>query len=372
MREGAPTSNRERSNGETRRQFVKFSFFKLDPTYRRLPATRQRLAKLECVGAIQTFHRRMLIRSYSLVGLRGDADFMLWQVADAPDAFQELMTAIRNTELGRYLEMPHSLLAITRRSAYAIGSAAREAEAEDRTVIAPSEHKYLFVYPFVKTRAWYGLPFEERQQMMTEHIRVGRKYPQIKLNTTYSFGIDDQEFVVAFEGDNPADFVDLVMELRESEASRYTLRDTPMFTCRSLPLAETLDTLGGPPIADQVGTDVNDADGWVDVMDLTELPPGSSASAVADGQWVALFNVGGQIYAIANRCPHARGPLSEGVVECEGERRTVICPWHYSRFDLATGAVVDGMARDPATPFDTEIRGGTIYVRARTTAGQPA
>src|SRR5207237_1293763 len=135
------------------------------------------------------------------------------------EPFRELMTAILNTSFAPYLEMPYSLFAITRRSIYDIGGEVNGKSAEDRIVITPGEHKYLFVYPFVKTRAWYALPFEKRQEMMGEHIRAGRKYPQIRLNTTYSYGIDDQEFVVAFEGDNPSDFVDLVMELRDSEAS---------------------------------------------------------------------------------------------------------------------------------------------------------
>src|SRR2546423_1669724 len=106
------------------------------------------------------------------------------------------------------------------------------------------EAKHEFVYPFVKTREWYSLPVEQRQEMMDEHIRVGTKYRSVKLHTTYSFGLDDQEFVVAFETDYPSDFLDLVQELREAKASRYTLRDTPMFTCRQLPLAECLDELG--------------------------------------------------------------------------------------------------------------------------------
>ena len=80
---------------------------------------------------------------------------------------------------------------------------------------------------------------------MNEHIAIGHKYPSVKLNTTYSFGLDDQEFVLAFETDNPADFLDLVMELRESESSRYTLRDTPIFTCVRRTIDETLDLLGG-------------------------------------------------------------------------------------------------------------------------------
>ena len=85
---------------------------------------------------------------------------------------------------------------------------------------------------------------EERRRMMAEHIRVGLKYPSVSLNTTYSFGIDDQEFVVAFETDEITDFLDLVQELRETEASAYTLRDTPMYTCMSESIEDILMNLG--------------------------------------------------------------------------------------------------------------------------------
>jgi chlorite dismutase len=115
---------------------------------------------------------------------------------------------------------------------------------EDRAHLVPGKYKYFFVYPFVKKREWYLLPMEERQKMMDEHIRIGNKYPSVKLNTTYSFGLDDQEFVVAFETDVPSDFLDLVQELRESQGSLYTLRDTPIITCLRKTVHEVLDDLG--------------------------------------------------------------------------------------------------------------------------------
>lgn len=354
-------NSRAPDNGGGGRQYVKFSFFKLDNSFRRLPDDRQRAAKLEFVSSIRQFNRRMLLRSYSLVGLRGDCDFMLWQVAANPEPLQELMTAILNTGLAPYLEMPYSLFAITRRSIYDIGEDVGGEPAQDRIVITPGEHQYLFVYPFVKTRSWYALPFEKRQEMITEHIRIGRKYPQIRLNTTYSYGIDDQEFVVAFEGDHPGDFVDLVMELRDSEAGMYTLRDTPTFTCRSLPLPEVMDSLGGTPIASDVALAEGDADGWLDVLPLDDLPQGASAQVYYAGRQIALFNAGGQIYAISNRCSHARGPLSEGALQA-GEC-SVVCPWHYAKFDLKTGQVVDGVAASPVPTFETAVRDGVIYLR---------
>ena len=96
----------------------------------------------------------------------------------------------------------------------------------------------------MKTRAWYRLPKEERQRQMTEHIAMGHRFPSVKINTTYSFGLDDQEFVVAFESDSVSDFLDLVHEMRESEASTHTVRDVPSFTCIAMPPAEMVAALG--------------------------------------------------------------------------------------------------------------------------------
>ena len=91
-----------------------------------------------------------------------------------------------------------------------------------------------------KKRVWYRLPYERRKAMMIEHFTIGHRYPQVKINTAYSFGLDDQEFVVAFECDEPSAFLDLVMELRESQASRYTERETPIFTCVRMAPADAL------------------------------------------------------------------------------------------------------------------------------------
>ena len=119
-----------------------------------------------------------------------------------------------------------------------------EGQESSRTRIIPGESKYLFVYPFVKSREWYLLPREKRQEMMDRHIAVGHKYATVKINTTYSFGLDDQEFVLGFETDSPQDFLDLVMALRETEASRFTVRDTPIFTCVREDIPKILEKLG--------------------------------------------------------------------------------------------------------------------------------
>ena len=112
--------------------------------------------------------------------------------------------------------------------------------------IVPKESPYLVVYPFVKVRRWYELPLTDRQRAMDEHIAIGRQeFPGIKNHTAYSFGIDDQEFMTAFECDEPADFMHLMLRLRDSEASRYTERDTPIFVGQHVDIREALNRLDG-------------------------------------------------------------------------------------------------------------------------------
>ncbi|MBI4543470.1 MAG: chlorite dismutase family protein, partial [Gemmatimonadetes bacterium] len=158
-----------------RRQVVRYAFYHLDPTWRRLPAADQAAHKAEFAATIEGFAARMLLRTYSLVGVRGDADVLLWQVAEGVDTLQALQAALNRTRLGAHLAVPYSYLAMTRRSIYV--SPEEPGGAADRTLVRPGDAQYLFVYPFVKTRAWYRLSKAARQGMMDEHIAVGRKYP---------------------------------------------------------------------------------------------------------------------------------------------------------------------------------------------------
>jgi chlorite dismutase/nitrite reductase/ring-hydroxylating ferredoxin subunit len=340
-----------------KRQVVRFAFYKLDSAWRRLSAERQASSKIELGETIERFAGRLLLRPYGLVGMRGDCDFLLWQVAEDLDSLVALQTALNGTDLGAYLTAPYSYLAMTRRSIYEFPE---DPGQPSRLVIRPSDARYLFVYPFVKTRAWYMLPKAERQAMMDEHVRVGRQYPSIRLNTTYSYGLDDQEFIVAFEGDNPALFLDLVMELRESKASSYTLRDTPTLTCVQMSLWDMLDTLGGAGSVQAVSRRPTRADGYTPVATLADVPPGTGRRVYAGGDAVALFNVNGTVHAIANRCSHARASLSEGTVDAA--RCAVTCPWHEGIFSLETGQVLGGPPALPVATFRVKLEGDTILI----------
>jgi chlorite dismutase len=217
-----------------------YTLYKAAPAWLLLPKAERSRAIAEYLAAVDDFKERATVRSYSTIGLRRDTDFLLWIAAREMETVRQLMEALRKTGMAPHLENTYSYLAVTRESQYVRAHTDDEVE----VTMQPGQSKYLFVYPFVKTREWYLLPMEERRRMMAEHIRIGHKFPSIRINTAYSFGLDDQDFVVAFEGDDPKEFVTLLMRLRETEASRYTVRDTPQHTCARQPLEQILAALG--------------------------------------------------------------------------------------------------------------------------------
>ncbi len=234
----------ETGSGDDRRQYVNFGFHKVDPAWRRLPAEDRKRGKCQFIDVVKSYEQDVMVIAYSLVGIRGDCDFMLWRIGYDLLKFQEMTAKLLATDLGKYLTTPYSYLSMTKRSVY-VDKHQHPGQEGARLKLIPGQFRYLFVYPFVKSKAWYRLTKHARQGMMDEHIEIGHRYPTVRLNTTYSFGLDDQEFIVAFESDKPEHFVDLVMELRHSEATSYTVRDTPTFTCVHRELEETLDLLGG-------------------------------------------------------------------------------------------------------------------------------
>ncbi len=220
-------------------QYVAYSFFRVDPAWRRLPIEERVAHKEAFAEVIEAWSERMdALRVYSVTGVRPDTDFFLWKITQRYADLGELGAALNATPLAGWLETPYSYLATTKPSQYTSARRARK--------VVPKGSPYLVVYPFVKVRRWYELPLEDRQRAMDEHIAIGREeFPGIKNHTTYSFGIDDQEFMTAFECDEPADFMHLMLRLRESEASRYTERDTPIFVGQHVTIREALAALDG-------------------------------------------------------------------------------------------------------------------------------
>ena len=220
-------------------QYVAYSFFRVDPAWRRLPAEERQAAKDAFADTVEELADRFdHLRAYTTTGVRPDTDFFLWKITERYEALGELGAALNATPLAGWLETPYAYLATTKASQYTSARKARK--------LVPQGSPYLVVYPFVKVRPWYSLSDDDRQRAMDEHIRIGREeFPGIKNHTSYSFGIDDQEFMTAFECEEPADFMHLMLRLRDSEASAYTERDTPIFVGRHVTIREALAALDG-------------------------------------------------------------------------------------------------------------------------------
>lgn len=218
--------------------FINYLAYKVDAAWRSLSDGSKEAAILQAADVLEHFQKHTVIKTYSMLGLREDADFLLRVITKELPSMQDFVSALYKTQLGKYIDNTHSYLAVTRESPYT------KDHQHDDNFTPTYKEDYLFVYPFVKTRDWYLLPFTERKRIMDEHIRIGHDFPNVKINTSYSFGMDDQDFVVAFDTDSPRDFVSLVMKLRETESSKYTLRDTPMLTGIKKNFKEILESLG--------------------------------------------------------------------------------------------------------------------------------
>ena len=181
---------------------------------------------------------------YSLVGTRSDADLLLWLVGPDADALRVAESRLAATALWAWSTRPYGYLAARRKSKY-LGEHEHPGMEHRGSAGPVGDKPYVVVYPMTKKRAWYALPLEERTRIMGAHFAVGHKYPDIRIHTGYSFGIDDHEFVVSFEANDPREFLTLVADLRETESSAYTERETPIFVGAAMPIAEALDLIDG-------------------------------------------------------------------------------------------------------------------------------
>jgi chlorite dismutase len=178
---------------------------------------------------------------YSSVGLEPGVDLLFWRTAPSVDALEESAARVLRTGLGRWMTVRHSLIGRIGPSQYV-----RKPTDQEQSLFVGERSRYLIVYPFTKSTEWYLLSREARQGVMNEHIRVGHEYPMVRQALAYSFGLDSQEFVVAYETDDLVAFGDLVRALRGTESRRSTVSDTPILLGIHRPLEEILTLLGAP------------------------------------------------------------------------------------------------------------------------------
>jgi chlorite dismutase len=160
---------------------------------------------------------------YSTVGFRADADLMLWLVAGSADALQEALVSFRRTAIGRRLRQTWSFMGVVKPAEFT-------ADHSPAFVRGEPPATYACVYPFVRTSEWYLLPREDRAAMLREHGEIGREFPDVLANTTSAFGLNDWEWILAFEAERLDRIVDCIRRLREAEARRFTKEEVPFVT----------------------------------------------------------------------------------------------------------------------------------------------
>jgi chlorite dismutase len=220
------------------KQFVNFMFFRMNPEWRKLNPDTKSIFKSEFQSVFDKFRDDFLLFTYSLVGFDSKADIMFWRIGTSLDLIQEMTAKLYRTSLGSFFEIADNYLSVTKRMMFVSD------EPEDRSHVLAGAKKYHFVYPCAKHRDWYDMSGDERDAMIEENFMVGKRFQNIKIHMTHAFGFSEQEYVISFETDEPKDFLALAEELRQTPASKLTLRGMPVYTCRQRTLMECLDALG--------------------------------------------------------------------------------------------------------------------------------
>jgi len=208
------------------KQFINFMFLRVNPDWRKLDGETKNTYKAEFVRIFDTFRHNFLLYTYSLVGFDSKADLMFWRVGTSLDLLQDMTAKLYRTNLGSFIETTDNYLSVTKRMMFVDGPA------EDRLRVRAGTAKYHFVYPCAKHTDWFKMPVAERDALIEENFMVGKKFPNIKIHLTHAFGFTDNEYLISFETDDPRDFLALAEELRQTPASKFTLRGVPVYNGR--------------------------------------------------------------------------------------------------------------------------------------------
>ena len=178
-----------------------------------------------------------------MVGLQAGTDLLLWSLGPSLESLEEKAASVLRTGMGRWMTVTQSFLGLIQPSQYV-----KKPTPQEQSLFSGERSRYLIVYPFTKSTDWYLLGREARQGIMNEHMRVGHDYPEVRQLLANSFGLDDMDFLVAYETDDLAKFSELVRALRETESRRSTVRDTPILCGVHRSIEEITTLLGATEI----------------------------------------------------------------------------------------------------------------------------
>ena len=220
------------------RRFVHALALGLDPAWRRLPVE-ERFESAEDLVAAVRLESEVTTHCYSMVGLQPGADLLLWSLGPTLDAIEERSAMALRSGMGKWMRVKESFLGVIQPSQYV-----KKPTSQEQSLFSGERSRYLVVYPFTKSAEWYQLPAEERQRIMNGHMKIGHGYPEVRQLLAYSFGLDDMDFLVAYETDDLPKFGELVHALRGTESRLSTVRDTPILTGIHRPIEEITELLG--------------------------------------------------------------------------------------------------------------------------------
>ena len=219
-------------------RFVHALALGVDPAWRRLPAE-ERCRGAEEFAAAVAAGLEVTTFSYSSIGLEAGADILLWSLAASLEALETRSAGVLRSGLGGWLSVRESFLGIIQPSQYV-----KKPTPQEQSLFSGERSRYLVVYPFTKSTEWYLQGRESRQGIMNEHMRIGHDYPEVRQLLANSFGIDDMDFLVAYETNDLPRFSELVRALRGTDSRRSTVRDTPLLVGIHRPIQEIATLLG--------------------------------------------------------------------------------------------------------------------------------
>ena len=221
--------------------YSSFMFIKLQPDFRRLISNEKIAAKQEFENMVGACQEKVFLRTYMVSGLRADSDILFWRMSDDLAYLQEVCARTFSTGAGKYFTPVHSFLGVHH------GPEAAQPKKDLDFGFLPRDtfgrHRYMLLHPVVKAHTWYELSEEEREKLLAERGRVLTRYKDIQENFFLSYGLDDQEIIVAREAKTLEDLISATQELRQQRIKNYTTVDKPVFLCLGRDLREIMDAI---------------------------------------------------------------------------------------------------------------------------------
>lgn len=231
------TDNITKAKGSPESIYALYPAFRARDGFRDLSADALADVVQEVENLYKTFDGRVEVRgTYSTVGFRSDTDLMLWLVGRVVEDIQTFLSEFRRTQAGRLTDIAWTFMGVVKPAEFT-------PDHQPAFVKGVPPKTFLCVYPFVRTPEWYLLPPEERSSLLREHGEIGRQFPDVLANTTSAFGINDWEWILAFEAERADSLVDVIRRLRDTKARLFTKVEIPFVTGIRKPVAEAFDDL---------------------------------------------------------------------------------------------------------------------------------